>query len=123
MNVLLEREAAQEGMDEGAGLGAVHAPRYPKPKTEGWWLCVGDPSDNSLKAIKRVTLARRAKLKLEFDAPEEAGEYNFTLFLMCDSYLGCDQEFELELKVEQGEEGSSSDDDDDDDEDEDEEMK
>ena len=110
MNVQLARED-QEGMDEGAGFGAVHAPRYPKPKTEGWWVVVGDPADNSLKAIKRITLARKARLKLEFDAPEEEGEYNYMLYLMCDSYIGCDQEFELELKVAKGEEGSSSEED------------
>ena len=29
----------------------------------------------------------------------EPGEYTFKLYLMSDSYLGCDQEYELQLKV------------------------
>ena len=114
VNVQLAREE-QEGMNEGAGLGAVHAPLYPKPKTEGWWLVVGDPADNSLKAIKRVTLGQKARVALEFDAPEEEGEYNYVLYLMCDSYLGCDQEFEVELKVAKGESESEEESDDDED--------
>lgn len=38
-------------------------------------------------------------MKLEFAAPEEAGECNYLLYFMCDSYLGCDQEYDLNFKV------------------------
>ena len=38
------------------------------------------------------------KVKLEFTAPEP-GEYAYKLYLMSDSYLGCDQEYDLPLKV------------------------
>jgi pre-mRNA-splicing helicase BRR2 len=41
-------------------------------------------------------------VKLEFQAPETAGDVEYTLFFMCDSYLGCDQEYEFVLSV-QGE--------------------
>ena len=37
-------------------------------------------------------------------APSAAGPANLTLFFMCDSYMGCDQEFQLELDVLPGEE-------------------
>ena len=104
--VNLEREDA-EGMEEGAGLGAVYAPLYPKPKTEGWWLVVGDPDGNSCLAIKRVALAQKATVKLQFPAPETAGSHNLMLYFMCDSYLGCDQEYELDLNVAQGAEMDS----------------
>ena len=91
--VELEREA-----DEFSGVPTVHAPRFPKPKEEGWWLVVGDPQTNSLLCIKRITLHLKAKIKLEFVAPE-AGEYAYTLYLMSDSYLGSDQEYEVPLVV------------------------
>jgi len=32
-------------------------------------------------------------------APDEAGDYNLTLFCISDSYLGCDQEYEIPLNV------------------------
>jgi pre-mRNA-splicing helicase BRR2 len=51
---------------------------------------------------------------LEFLAPEEAGDYDLTLFCMSDSYLGCDQEYSIPLSVAAAD--SDSDDDDDDDE-------
>ena len=35
VTVSLTREAATAGMDEGAGLGVVHAPLFPKAKAEG----------------------------------------------------------------------------------------
>ena len=65
--------------------------RYPTRKEEQWWLVVGDPKANSLLAIKRITLQRKSKVKLDFSAPAAAGTHNLVLFFMCDSYLGCDQ--------------------------------
>jgi pre-mRNA-splicing helicase BRR2 len=98
-SVTLTREASTEGMEEGAGIGAVYAPHFPKAKAEGWWLVVGDASRNSILAIKRVTLAQASRVKLDFPAPAEPGDYALTLYFMCDSYLGCDQEYEFELAV------------------------
>jgi pre-mRNA-splicing helicase BRR2 len=39
------------------------------------------------------------KVKLEFTAPEDRGDYNLVLYLMCDSYVGCDQEYEFNISV------------------------
>mmetsp|Transcript_34715 Transcript_34715/g.87733 ORF Transcript_34715/g.87733 Transcript_34715/m.87733 type:complete len:2149 (+) Transcript_34715:158-6604(+) len=103
--VKLERE------NEGEVGGAVHAPHYPKDKEEGWWIVVGDPATNTLASIKRVNLQRKATVKLDFTAPEEVGQAKFTLFFMCDSWAGCDQEYEFELDVKE-----AADDDDEDDE-------
>ena len=95
MVVSLERE-----MDEPDELGAVVAPRYPKKKdSESWWLVVGDVKKGTLSAIKRVNLGRKQKVKLEFQAPSDPGNVEYTLFFMCDSYLGCDQEYEFSVDV------------------------
>uniref|UniRef100_A0A7S0GP72 RNA helicase n=1 Tax=Micromonas pusilla TaxID=38833 RepID=A0A7S0GP72_MICPS len=101
--VELERE-----MDDG-DLGPVLAPRFPKKKEESWWLVVGDANKGTLAAIKRVTLGRKSKVRLEFAAPEEAGKAEYTLFFMCDSYLGCDQEYGIEFDVKEGDGGGDSD--------------
>jgi hypothetical protein len=71
----------------------------PKEKEEAWWLLVGDSKTNALLSIKRVTLQRKANIKLDFNAPEQVGKHNLTLFFMCDAWAGCDQEYEFELNV------------------------
>jgi len=91
--VQLQREGEEEGR-----VPKVHAPRFPKDKEEGWWLVVGDVAANSLLCIKRISLQLKANVKLDFTAPEP-GEYAYKLYLMSDSYLGCDQEYELKLSV------------------------
>ena len=96
MIVQLERE-----LDDGE-LGPVIAPQYPKRKEESWWLVVGDAKKGTLAAIKRVSLGRKSKVKLEFQAPSDPGKVEYTLFFMCDSYLGCDQEYSVELDVKEG---------------------
>lgn len=47
-------------------------------REEGWWLVIGDPKNNSLLSIKRLTLQQKAKVKLDFVAPNP-GEF-LTLF-------------------------------------------
>lgn len=49
-------------------------------------------------AIKRVPLQHSANVALQFEAPAE-GKRTLKLFFMCDSYLGCDQEYDIELSV------------------------
>ncbi|KAL8506512.1 hypothetical protein ACS0TY_017413 [Phlomoides rotata] len=94
LQVSLERDL--QGRTE---VGAVDAPRYPKSKEEGWWLVVGDTKTNQLLAIKRVTLQRKSRVKLDFTAPTEPGKKTYTLYFMCDSYLGCDQEYTFTVDV------------------------
>ena len=99
--VQLEREG--DAADGDTPSAAVHAPSFPRKKAEGWWLVVGDMDTNTLVSIRRVSLRYKANIKLDFVAPEEPGEYKYSLFFMCDSYMGCDQELEVKFKVAQGE--------------------
>ncbi|KAL2892261.1 DExH-box ATP-dependent RNA helicase DExH12 [Bienertia sinuspersici] len=101
--VTLERDL--EGRSE---VGPVDALRYPKAKEEGWWLVVGDTKSNQLLAIKRITLQRKSKVKLDFVAPPEVRKKTYTLYYMCDSYLGCDQEYNFTLDVKEA--GAAEDD-------------
>ena len=95
VQVTLERDSDGRPGD----VGPVYAPRFPKAKEEGWWLVVGDTGSNQLLAIKRLALQRRSKVELNFDAPSEPGSKSYMIYFMCDSYLGCDQEYEFEVNV------------------------
>lgn len=93
---------------EGGELSPVHAPRFPGARDEGWWLVVGQPKANKLLGIKRVSFSKSQRVKLAFDAPTEVGQTKLSLFFMCDSWLGCDQEYEVELNVTEAAEDSGS---------------
>ncbi|KAM7261422.1 hypothetical protein ACFE04_008789 [Oxalis oulophora] len=95
VNLVVNLERDLEGRTE---VGPVDSPRFPKIKEEGWWLVVGDTKTNQLLAIKRVSLQKKSKVKLGFTA-SEVGKKNYTLYFMCDSYLGCDQEYSFSIDV------------------------
>ena len=101
IRISLEREIDEENLDEEelAGLGMVTSAHFPSSKKEGWWIVVGDTSNNSLLSLKRVNLKHKLSVQLEFAAPEEPGDYTLTLFCMSDSYMGCDQEYSLNISV------------------------
>ncbi|KAL6142963.1 hypothetical protein ACLB2K_061238 [Fragaria x ananassa] len=93
-------EITLQGVMDREQVGPVDAPRYPRTKEEGWWLVVGDTKTNSLLAIKKVPpLLKNAKIQLRFSAPAEAGKKTYTLYFMCDSYLGCDEEHNFTVDV------------------------
>ena len=95
------------------------APFYPLKKIPNWWLVVGDTKTKQLIGIRRVTIPKKA-LTVELKLSLPAGTHeSLRLYVICDSYMGADQDLELSpIKVVQGEES----DDDSDDGDEDEEM-
>ncbi|KAL7228567.1 hypothetical protein ACSBR2_007309 [Camellia fascicularis] len=94
LQVTLQRDI--EGQTE---VGPVDAPRYPKAKEEGWWLIVGDTKTNQLLVIRKVSFRRKSNVKLIFTAPGEAGQKTYTLYFMCDLYVGCDQEYSFSVDV------------------------
>lgn len=100
-------QIAREG-DEDEDVGPVIAPFFPKKKDEGWWIVIGDPATKTLFAIKRVTLQHKLTVKLDFIAPK-AGHHALKVYLMSDSYNGCDQELDMDLDVAEGEESDESD--------------
>eukprot|EP00485_Elphidium_margaritaceum_P012587 CAMPEP_0202691912 /NCGR_PEP_ID=MMETSP1385-20130828/6470_1 /ASSEMBLY_ACC=CAM_ASM_000861 /TAXON_ID=933848 /ORGANISM="Elphidium margaritaceum" /LENGTH=2422 /DNA_ID=CAMNT_0049347375 /DNA_START=646 /DNA_END=7914 /DNA_ORIENTATION=- len=74
-------------------VSVVNCPRYPMQKYESWFLIVGDEQHNKVVFIKRFTmktLLQKFKIKLE----EPRGKYK--LYLMSDSYLGCDQFLDID---------------------------
>ncbi len=82
--VELVRDADSEDAEELTSVPIVAAPRYPVPKAEGWWLVLGNPATNHMLSLKRVAMRSRSfKVKLDFDAPAEKGQYNLVLSLMC----------------------------------------
>lgn len=76
-------------------------------KEEGWWLVVGDPRSDQLLALKRLSFGGTAHAKLQFPVPGlgsginggQDGHGAVVLHLISDSYLGLDQKFDIECRV------------------------
>ena len=78
----------------------VFAPKYSKPKDEGWILVLGDLEKTELCALKRVGAVRGAGRHSLVMTPVKPGRQIFTLYIMSDSYLGLDQQYDIPLLVE-----------------------
>ncbi|KAF2754265.1 pre-mRNA splicing helicase-like protein [Pseudovirgaria hyperparasitica] len=90
----------------------VSAPFFPVPKTENWWILVGEEKTKNLLAVKRITFGREYKGKLEYTVPT-AGKHELTLYLMSDCYVGIDQAPTFEVDVAEGEDEDEDDEDED----------
>ncbi|KAF1808060.1 DEAD/DEAH box helicase domain-containing protein [Eremomyces bilateralis CBS 781.70] len=86
LSVTLERQIDEDEVPNTK----VHAPFYPGEKIENWWLVVANEKTQSSYGIKRITIERKLRTKLEFTVPEP-GPVELTLYLICDSYIGVDQ--------------------------------
>lgn len=65
-------------------------------------MTISFPHSYSLLSIKRLTLQSKSKVKLDFTAPSSLGTHKYTLYYMCDAYMGCDQEYPFSIKVVEG---------------------
>jgi len=84
----------------------VDARLYPLQKDESWWVLVGQPSSNRLVSIKKITnMQQRATVTqtlplqihkdfLLAEKPENQKRkiIDLKVYLICDSYVGCDLE-------------------------------
>ena len=75
----------------------VAASNYPKPKECTWFLFVGNQQTNELVAMKRVAFKRFTTKNLAICLPKNFDSERYQLFLMCDSYIGLDQEFTIDF--------------------------
>uniref|UniRef100_A0A674AIC3 RNA helicase n=1 Tax=Salmo trutta TaxID=8032 RepID=A0A674AIC3_SALTR len=78
----------------------AQAPRFPKNKDESWFLVLGEVERRELLAVKRIGYCRhRSTISLAFYTPEKTRKCIYTLYLMSDSYLGLDQQYDLHRSV------------------------
>lgn len=78
----------------------AQAPRFPKVKDEGWFVVLGEVDRRELLAVKRLGYVRNHTVaSVAFYTPERTGKCIYTLYLMSDSYLGLDQQYDIHLNV------------------------
>jgi len=82
----------------GEKAGQVHAPHFPFPRMEAWWIILGT-KEGKIISIEKVTKPdREFKHDIKFLAPRE-GTYVFDLHVMSNAYIGLDQKESIELNT------------------------
>mmetsp|Transcript_27154 Transcript_27154/g.108744 ORF Transcript_27154/g.108744 Transcript_27154/m.108744 type:complete len:759 (-) Transcript_27154:2226-4502(-) len=77
----------------------VHAPFFPVPKLETWWVLVSDKQGQLILADKITSQAKRVKHRVKFVAPPQAGTYHFRVDLKSADYLGLDLAETVSMRV------------------------
>jgi len=78
----------------------VFAPKYQKPKNEGWIIVVGHKESKEMCALKRLAAVRTSSRHSLTILPQIPGRCIYTVYVMSDSYLGLDQQYDVFLQVE-----------------------
>ncbi|KAG9493297.1 hypothetical protein GDO78_001283 [Eleutherodactylus coqui] len=98
LQVTLQRTRA--GYKKGKQDSKAIALKFPKAKDEGWFLVLGEVDKKELVALKRVGYIRnKSTVSIAFYSPEHTGRCIYTLYLMSDSYMGMDQQYDLYLDI------------------------
>mmetsp|Transcript_88360 Transcript_88360/g.274671 ORF Transcript_88360/g.274671 Transcript_88360/m.274671 type:complete len:667 (+) Transcript_88360:68-2068(+) len=86
----------RKNLKENEAMGPVHAPFFPEPKFEEWWLFLVETNPSTrIIAFERLRDTERVveeKLRFQVVRP---GKQSLTLHALCDSYAGLDQKVEL----------------------------
>ncbi|XP_075718357.1 translocation protein SEC63 homolog isoform X1 [Rhinoderma darwinii] len=79
----------------------VYSLYFPEEKQEWWWIYIADRKDQTLISMPYhvCTLRDQEEVELKFPAPNKPGNFQYTVFLRSDSYMGLDQIKPLKLEV------------------------
>mmetsp|Transcript_20638 Transcript_20638/g.30326 ORF Transcript_20638/g.30326 Transcript_20638/m.30326 type:complete len:642 (-) Transcript_20638:83-2008(-) len=88
----------RNNLEEGEKAGLVHAPHFPFPKNEAWWIVLGTREGKIISAEKVTDPSRVVEHNIKFLAPEQ-GEYEFDLHVMSNAYLSLDQKHKVKLST------------------------
>jgi translocation protein SEC63 len=97
--VTVEVTLLRRSLAEGQRAGLVHAPFFPFPKMEAWWVILGQLKGGKTISIEKVgSSARKVVHQIKFLAPPK-GEYEFDLLILPNGYIGCDQTVKVKMAV------------------------
>jgi len=93
-------QLCRKNLREDEAMGPVHAPFFPEPKFEEWWLFLveNNPSTRIIGSERIRDTGRICEEKLRFQV-SRPGPHSLTLHALCDSYAGMDQKVDLKFDV------------------------
>jgi translocation protein SEC63 len=90
----------RKNLKDKEAIGPVHAPFFPEPKFEEWWvfLVEGGPGTRIIAFERIRDLEHQAEVKLRFQV-SRPGKHHLVVNAICDSYKGLDQKKDLHFNV------------------------
>ncbi|KAJ3356348.1 secretory subunit [Allomyces javanicus] len=80
----------------------AHSPRFPANKRPTWWVFLGNVGSNRIiNAVKVPDLRDKKTIKIQFQAPNQAGVFPFSVFIKSDHWVGSDMRLDIQMKVEE----------------------
>jgi len=86
----------RNNLKDGEKAGLVHAPRFPYPKQEAWWIILGTKEGKIISIEKVANPNKVVEHQIKFLAPRQ-GEYEFDLYVKSNAYMGLDQKSSVTL--------------------------
>jgi translocation protein SEC63 len=86
----------RKNLVKGEKAGLVHAPRFPFPKQEAWWIILGTKEGKIISVEKVANPYAMFDHNIKFLAPR-TGDYEFDLFVKSNAYVGLDQKHTVKL--------------------------
>ncbi|XP_016148755.1 translocation protein SEC63 homolog isoform X2 [Sinocyclocheilus grahami] len=79
----------------------VYSLYFPEEKQEWWWLYIADRKEQTLVSMPShvCTLKDTEEVELKFPAPSKTGNYQYSVILRSDSFMGLDHIKPLKLEV------------------------
>lgn len=96
LNLTIERDLTDDAVI------FAHSLYLPFEKEEMWWIVIGIKKMNLLLSIKKLSLLKSVNnIKINFELPDKPNTYDVVIYVINDCYVGCDQEYEFKINVEE----------------------
>ena len=85
-------------------LTNVHSDYFPGVKEENWWIVVcliknDEKEINKIVSIKRINFCKKLNVNVDVKIEGEIGNFLYKIYLICDSWIGCDLEESFNIEI------------------------
>jgi translocation protein SEC63 len=95
--VTIQVKITRNNLADGEKIGLVHAPQFPFPKQEGFWIILGQSKEGKIITIDKIGNPNKEFVhEIQFMAPV-AGTYHFDLIIKSNGYVGIDETQQVEM--------------------------
>jgi translocation protein SEC63 len=96
--VTLQVNLTSNNFTKNRKCGLVHAPHYPFPKRESWWILLGQVDSGKIISAEKIeSQNHQIEHQIKFMAPPQ-GSYEFDLVVKSSDYIGCDYSTKITIE-------------------------